>query len=85
LLRDLDGSVAMLTALRDFGPYGIIYVNVCGTTRITVVIAMLLRDFGPYAIIFMNVCGVIIVVIVMLLRDLGPYVIIFTTDMCLLL
>jgi hypothetical protein len=32
--------------LRDFGPDGIIFMNVCVVT--TVVMVMLLRYFGPY-------------------------------------
>jgi uncharacterized YccA/Bax inhibitor family protein len=36
--------------LKDFGPYGIIFMNVC----VTVAMVMLLRDFGPYGIIFMD-------------------------------
>jgi hypothetical protein len=39
--------------LRDFGPYRIIFMNVC---FITVAMVMYLRDFGPHRIIFMNVC-----------------------------
>jgi hypothetical protein len=39
--------------LRNFGPYGIILINVCAA--ITVAMVMLLRDYGPYGIIFMNV------------------------------
>jgi hypothetical protein len=31
---------------RDFGPYGIIFMNVC--VVITVAMAMLLREFGHY-------------------------------------
>jgi hypothetical protein len=38
--------------LRDFWPYGIIFMNVYVTT---VAMVMLLRDFGPYGI-FRNVC-----------------------------
>jgi hypothetical protein len=34
----------------DFGPYGIIYMNVC--VVITVVMVKLLRDFASYGIIF---------------------------------
>jgi hypothetical protein len=33
--------------LRDFGPYVIIFMNVC--VVITVAMVMLLRDFGPSA------------------------------------
>jgi uncharacterized YccA/Bax inhibitor family protein len=40
--------------LRDFGPYGLIFINVC--VVITVAMVMLLRNFGPYGIIFMTVC-----------------------------
>jgi uncharacterized YccA/Bax inhibitor family protein len=40
--------------LRDFGPYGIIFMNVC--VVITVAIVMLLRDFGTYGILFMTMC-----------------------------
>jgi hypothetical protein len=35
--------------LRDFAPYGMIFMNMC--VVITVVMAMLLRDSGPYGII----------------------------------
>jgi hypothetical protein len=38
--------------LRDFEPYGIIFMNVCDI--ITVAMVILLRDFGPYGIIFMT-------------------------------
>jgi hypothetical protein len=31
---------------RDFGPYGIIFMNVCVVT--TVAMVLLLRNFGPY-------------------------------------
>jgi hypothetical protein len=55
--------------LRDFGPYGIIFINVC--VVITVAIIILLRDFGPYGIIFINEC-VITVAIIILLKDFGP-------------
>jgi hypothetical protein len=37
--------------LRDFGPYGIIFMNV--SVVITVAIVMLLRNFKPCGIIFM--------------------------------
>jgi hypothetical protein len=47
----LDGDYLLL---RDFGPYEIIFMNVC--VVITVTMVMLLRDFRPYEIIFMNVC-----------------------------
>jgi hypothetical protein len=40
--------------LKDFGTYGIIFMNVCGGT--TVAMVMLSMDFGPYGKIFMNVC-----------------------------
>jgi hypothetical protein len=40
--------------LREFGPYGIIFMNVC--VVMTVVMAMLLRNFGHYEIIFMTMC-----------------------------
>jgi hypothetical protein len=39
---------------RDFGTYGIIFMDVCAV--ITVALVMLLRDFGSYGMIFMNVC-----------------------------
>jgi hypothetical protein len=39
---------------RDFGPYGIIFKNVC--VIITVAMVMLLRYFGPRGIIFMTMC-----------------------------
>jgi hypothetical protein len=39
--------------LRDFGPYGIIFMNMC--VVISVAEVMLLRDFGPHGIIFMTV------------------------------
>jgi hypothetical protein len=38
----------------DFGPYGIIYMNVC--VVLIVAIMMLLLDFGPYGIILMTMC-----------------------------
>jgi hypothetical protein len=34
--------------LRDFGPYGIIFMNVC--VVITVAMVILLQDFGPYVV-----------------------------------
>jgi hypothetical protein len=37
--------------LIDFGPYGIIFLNMCVVT--TVAMVMLLRDFGPL-ILFMT-------------------------------
>jgi hypothetical protein len=37
--------------LRDFGPCGIIFMNVC--VVISVDMVMLLRDFRPYGILFM--------------------------------
>jgi hypothetical protein len=37
----------------DFGPYGIIFINVC---FITVAMKMPLRDCEIYEILFMNVC-----------------------------
>jgi hypothetical protein len=40
--------------LRDFGPYGIKFMNVC--VVITVAMVMLLRDFGPCGKIFMTMC-----------------------------
>jgi hypothetical protein len=40
--------------LRDFGPYGIIFINVC--VVMTVATVMLLKDFWPYWIKFMAVC-----------------------------
>jgi uncharacterized YccA/Bax inhibitor family protein len=39
--------------LRDFGPYEIIFMNVC--VVITNAMVKLLKDFGPYGIIFMTV------------------------------
>jgi uncharacterized YccA/Bax inhibitor family protein len=57
---------------RNFGPYGIIFMNLC--VVITVAMVINLRDFGPYGIIFMNMCVVITVAMVILLRDFGPYV-----------
>jgi hypothetical protein len=43
----LDGDHLLL---RDFGPNGIIVMNVC--VVVTVSIVMLLRDLGPYGIIY---------------------------------
>jgi hypothetical protein len=37
--------------LKDFGPYGIILMNLCFV--VTVEMVMLLRDFGTYETIFM--------------------------------
>jgi uncharacterized YccA/Bax inhibitor family protein len=51
---DCDGSVAMVMLLRDFGPNGVIFMNVC--VVISVAMVILLRDFGPNGIIFMTVC-----------------------------
>jgi hypothetical protein len=39
--------------LRDFGPYKIIFMNVC--VVITIAMAMLLDNFEPYGINFMIV------------------------------
>jgi len=39
--------------LRDFGPYGIIFMMAC--VGLTVAMAMLFGDFGPHGIIFMTV------------------------------
>jgi uncharacterized YccA/Bax inhibitor family protein len=49
--------------LRDFGPYGILFMNVCVLLLPLPRYGdhLLLRDFGPYGIIFMNVCLVITV------------------------
>jgi hypothetical protein len=38
--------------LRDFGPYGIIFMNV--RVVITVAMVMLLREFGPYGNLLIN-------------------------------
>jgi uncharacterized YccA/Bax inhibitor family protein len=62
--------------LRDVGPYGIIFMNVCVVR--TVAMVMQLRDFGPYGIIFM-MCVAATVATVMLSRDFGPYEYVFTT------
>jgi hypothetical protein len=43
-------TVAML--LTDFGPFGIIFLNLC--VIITVAMVTILRDFGPCRIIFMT-------------------------------
>jgi hypothetical protein len=40
--------------LRDFEPYGIIFMTMC--VVITVAMIMLIRDFGPYGIILMTMC-----------------------------
>jgi hypothetical protein len=40
--------------LRGFGPYEIIFMNVC--VVITVAMIMLLRDLEPYGIIFLIMC-----------------------------
>jgi hypothetical protein len=40
--------------LRDFGPYGIIFMNVF--VVITVAMVMMFGDFGPHGIIFMTMC-----------------------------
>jgi hypothetical protein len=39
--------------VKDFGPYGIVFMNVC--VVITVAMVLLLRDFGPYGITLMTV------------------------------
>jgi hypothetical protein len=64
--------------LRDFGPYGIIFINMCFLTTVAMVI--LFMDFGPNGIVSMNVC-VITIAMVMLLSDFEPYGIIFMS-MC---
>jgi hypothetical protein len=43
-----------LLLLRNFGPYGIIFMNVCVLRAVAMV--MLLKDFGPYGITFMTMC-----------------------------
>jgi hypothetical protein len=43
--------------LRDFGPYGIIFMNVC--VVITVAMVMQLKGFQPYGIIYCCVCPVL--------------------------
>jgi hypothetical protein len=40
--------------LSDFGPFGIIFMNM--RVVITVAVVILLQDFGPYGVIFMTVC-----------------------------
>jgi uncharacterized YccA/Bax inhibitor family protein len=40
--------------VRDFGPCGIIFMNMCVVMAVAMV--MLLRDFGPCGIIFVIVC-----------------------------
>jgi hypothetical protein len=47
-------TVAFVILLRDFGPYRIIFVNVC--VVIMVFVVMLLRVFGPYGIVFLAIC-----------------------------
>lgn len=47
------GSLVHHLLLRNFGRYGIIFMNVCGVT--TVAVVMVSRDFKPYEIILMNV------------------------------
>jgi hypothetical protein len=47
-------TVAMVMLLRDFRPYGIIFINVY--VVITVTMVMMLRDFRPDGIIFMTMC-----------------------------
>jgi hypothetical protein len=61
-------TVAMAMHLRNFGPYGIMYMNVYVVVK-TVAMAMHLRNFEPYGIMYMNVY----VVVKMLLRDSEPY------------
>jgi hypothetical protein len=65
--------------LRDFGPYGIIFMDNIYECFITVAIVMLLRKFGSY---FLST----LVGDNSLLRDFGPYGIIFMVFcVCLLL
>jgi hypothetical protein len=47
---------AIVMLLRDFAPYAIIFMNVCGYNRCH---GMLLRDFWLYGVIFMNVCVIL--------------------------
>jgi hypothetical protein len=61
-------------AVRDFGPSGIIFMNVlrfhnsCHGNAV--------REFGPYSITFMNTC---VITISVLLKEFEPYRITFTT------
>jgi hypothetical protein len=41
--------------LRDFEPYGIIFMNVCVVITV-VALTMLSRDFGHYGILFLIIC-----------------------------
>jgi hypothetical protein len=43
--------------LRDFGPYGIIFMN--RYVAITVAMVILLREFKPYGMMFMTVCSLL--------------------------
>jgi uncharacterized YccA/Bax inhibitor family protein len=49
----VDGENYVLLLLRDFGPYGIVFMNVCIIITATV---MLLGNFGPCEIIFVMMC-----------------------------
>jgi hypothetical protein len=40
--------------LTDFGPYGIVYINVCVVIALTII--MLVKEFGPLRIVFMTMC-----------------------------
>jgi hypothetical protein len=42
-------NVTMVTVSRDFGPYGMLFMNVY---VVTMAMVMLLRDFGSFGIIF---------------------------------
>jgi hypothetical protein len=42
--------VLQLLLLRNFGPYGLIFMNACVFCNLP------LRDFAPYGATFMNVC-----------------------------
>jgi hypothetical protein len=46
--------VVTVRLLRDFGPYGIIFMN--WYVVITIDMVMLLKDFGPYRIVFLSMC-----------------------------
>jgi hypothetical protein len=55
--------------LKDFGPYGIIIMNV--RVVMNCCHGNVVKDFGPYGMIIMNVRVVITVAMVMLFRILG--------------
>jgi hypothetical protein len=54
LVSSFAGWLVDHLVLRNFGPYGVIFMNVCVVINVAVV--MLLRDSGLHGTIFMTMC-----------------------------